>query len=70
MERTRVNSSSLASVGFDADSSTLQIEFKDGGIYDYFSVPPQHFAGVLSAGSAGRYFHDHIKDRYRFERVK
>jgi hypothetical protein len=70
MERTRVSSSNLASVGFDPDSSTLQIEFKDGGIYNYLSVPAQHFDGLLSAGSAGRYFHLHIKDRYRFERVR
>ena len=70
MERTSVSSSNLASVGFDADTGTLQIEFKDGGIYDYLSVPPQHFQRLLSTRSAGRYFHDHIKDRYGFERVR
>jgi hypothetical protein len=69
MERIQVASSNIASAGFDPDSSKLQIEFKDGAIYDYLSVPAQHFDGLLSANSPGRYFHLHIKDRYRFERV-
>jgi hypothetical protein len=48
----------------------LQIEFNNGSIYDYFRVPTQYFEGLLSASSAGRYFHMHVKGRYRFKRVR
>ena len=33
MERIPVESSNLASVGYDSDSLTLEIEFNSGGIY-------------------------------------
>lgn len=70
MKRTPVRSSNISSVGFDPDSLILQIEFNNGSIYDYFRVPTQHFEGLLSASSAGRYFHLHVKGRYRFKRVR
>ena len=39
MERQSVSSSNLASVGYDPNSETLEIEFKGGTIYRYFNVP-------------------------------
>jgi hypothetical protein len=69
MERRPVRSSSIAGVGFDAARSTLEIEFADGGVYQYFSVPEFHFDGLLAAGSVGHYFHLHIKGHYKYLRV-
>jgi hypothetical protein len=39
MNRQNVNSSNLASVGYDETSNTLEVEFNNGGIYQYFNVP-------------------------------
>ena len=39
MERERVTSSNIFSVGFDENSETLEIEFHDGSIYEYYGVP-------------------------------
>lgn len=39
MDRETVQSSNIASVGYDLSSSTLEIEFKSGGIYQYSGVP-------------------------------
>ena len=39
MERIAVESSNLASIGYDEASMVLEVEFKHGGIYQYFDVP-------------------------------
>ena len=39
MERQSVSSSNLRSIGYDHSSSTLEVEFNNGSIYQYFDVP-------------------------------
>jgi hypothetical protein len=39
MERKAVESSNLASVGYDEHEEILEIEFQHGGVYQYFDVP-------------------------------
>ncbi len=53
MEMINVSSSNVASVGYDEDSSTLQVEFINGGTYQYFDVPENIFSGLRDAGSVG-----------------
>ena len=45
MKRAPVDSSSIATVGYDPASRTLEIEFRDGDVYQYFNVP----AGISAA---------------------
>jgi len=66
MKRNPVTSSTLASVGYDAPSRTLEIEFRNGRVYQYFDVPQEVYEGLLSADSVGRYFIAQIRDRYRY----
>jgi len=61
MERMPVQSSNLASVGYDSASQILEIEFNHGGIYQYFNVPTHIHDGLMSAGSKGTYFDQNIK---------
>lgn len=61
MERIPVQSSNLASVGYNADSLTLEIEFYHGGIYQYYGVPQDIYDGLINAPSKGTYFHQNIK---------
>lgn len=61
MERTPVSSSNLRSVGYDAATRTLEIEFHNGGLYRYTGVPATVHAGLMSASSHGSYFDAHIK---------
>ena len=67
--RIPVSSSNLASVGYSAFSGTLEIEFRGGGVYQYFDVAASEYARLLTASSHGKYFHTHIKDRYSYKRV-
>jgi hypothetical protein len=61
MERQHVNSSNLKSVGYDPETKTLEIEFLNGGLYQYDNVPESIYNGLMSASSHGQYFYRHIK---------
>lgn len=69
MNRRPVSSSNLSSAGYDEASQTLEIEFNNGGIYQYFDVPRAVFDGLMSATSHGRFFHQHIRGVFRYARV-
>lgn len=70
MDRLPVDSTNLSSVGYDPQNKVLEIEFKNGNIYQYFSVPENINLGLISASSAGKYFNSNIKDIYRYTQVK
>lgn len=61
MDRTRVSSSNLASVGYDPNTRMLEIEFHSGGIYQYSNVPAYVYSSLMSASSHGSYFDAHVK---------
>jgi hypothetical protein len=61
MKRTNVESSNLASVGYDPSSMTLEIEFKKSGVYQYFEVPESVYEELMNANSHGEYFDANIK---------
>jgi len=61
MERTPVFSSNLVSVGYDGQTQTLEIEFKNGAVYQYSGVPLDEFNAFMNADSKGTYFHARIK---------
>jgi len=69
MNREPVESSNLNSVGYDPDTKTLEIEFHDGGIYQYFDIPANVYSGLISAPSKGKYHHKFIKSAYRYKKV-
>jgi hypothetical protein len=70
MNRTLVSSSNLASVGYDQERHVLEIEFNDGSIYQYFDVPEAEHRSLMSASSHGKYFHAHIRDSYRYDKIR
>ncbi len=70
MDKQRVNSSNVRSIGYEADSGTLEVEFNSGGLYQYFSVPETAYAALMNAASKGIYLNNHIKGRYRCKRVR
>ncbi len=69
MVMTSVNSTNISAVGYDGDSSTLQIEFNNGTTYQYFDVPEDVFTGLRDADSVGGYLADVIKGAYRYSKV-
>jgi len=70
MERTPVQSSDLASVGYDPQTATLEVEFLDSSIYQYFSVPESVYNGLMNASSKGSYLDQFVKKAgYQYRKV-
>jgi hypothetical protein len=69
MKRILVESSSLVSVRYDPEFSTLEVEFHHSGLYRYFAVPQLIFEKLMTAESKGAYLNDHIKSRFPFRRI-
>ncbi len=64
---TSVESTTLATVGYDPEIGLLRLEFRDhGGVYHYRGVPGEIFQGLLSADSKGAYFNRMIRGQYSF----
>ena len=64
MEREPVTSSNIASIGYEPDSETLEIEFKTSAIYQYFNVPLFVHERLMAANSVGIFFNAEIKNAY------
>ena len=62
MKRIPVKSSNLASVGYDERTMTLEVEFRDGSIYEYSRVLKSVYLELMKADSKGKYFKKNVRD--------
>lgn len=69
MERELVASSNLASAGYDETSQTLEVEFTNGAIYQYYNVSSAVYQEFLAASSKGGFLNTYIKNAYPFSRI-
>jgi KTSC domain len=69
MKRQFVDSEAFRAVGYDDSTETLEIEFHDDDVYQYFSVPPVVYRDLLQAPSSGQYFAYFVKNTYQFSKV-
>ena len=68
MERVLVDSSCIASIGYDPRASELDLEFRVSmEIYRYFEVPAEEHTAFMSAESKGTYLNEVFKSKgYRY----
>lgn len=69
VDRIPVSSTNLRSVGYDPEELLLEVEFLDGAVYQYFSVPTAVYQDLMAAGSKGSFFAEHVRNRYRYRRL-
>lgn len=69
MQRKRVNSSRLRSVGYDERSETLEVELSNGYVYQYGKVSPEVYRRFMAAPNPTTYFDDKIAEEYSSRRV-
>jgi hypothetical protein len=69
VERSPVDSRAIVSAGYDAEQRTLELEWKNGRVYQYLEVPQGTFDWLLRAKSKGAYFSRMIDQRYAFREV-
>ena len=69
MERKRVNSSRLRSVGYDERSRVLEIEMSNGQVFQYSGVYPEVYRRLMAAPNPTSFFDDKIAEEYTAKRV-
>ena len=69
MNRQSVDSSNLASIGYDEENEILEIEFNHGGIYQYSDVPKDEYESLMNADSLGSYFYHNIRGEYDYVKL-
>ena len=62
-------SSNVRSIRYDPDTSTLQVGFLSGGVYEYYDVPTRVAEDFERADSKGTFLAAYIKGHYRYSRV-
>ena len=69
INRVPVKSSTIASLGYDAQSETLDLEFKKSGeVYRYLGVTPAEYQELMNASSLGTYVNRSFKPKgHKFE---
>lgn len=70
MERKKVGSSSIRSVGYDERNRLLEVEFSDGRITQYSGVSAEVHRRLMSAPSMVSYFRDNVEESFTAKRVK
>lgn len=53
---------------YDPAEARLDIEFVSGETYSYFDVPEAVVSGLRGAFSKGRFFQNHIRDKFAYRR--
>ncbi|MES2325777.1 MAG: KTSC domain-containing protein [Pseudomonadota bacterium] len=64
----QVESEAIDEISYDAETSRMFVRFIEGDWYTYFAVPAGTYEEFVAAASHGRFFHDHIRDRFPFRR--
>ena len=69
MDRKRVNSSRLRSVGYDEKNQVLEIEMLNGQVWQYSKVSPEVHRRFMAAPNPTSFFDDKIAEEYSSRRV-
>lgn len=69
MNRQPVSSSNVMSIGYDEATMTLEVEFQNGTVYQYYDVPEVIYQQLLLAPSAGRFLNENVKGVFRYSRM-
>lgn len=59
----------IRSIGYDQNTSTLQIEFNSDAIWRYYDFNESEWLQFQNAESYGKYFNANIRDRYQGSKI-
>ena len=70
MDRKKVSSSSIRSIGYDERNRVLEVEFNDGRINQYSGVSAEVHRRLVSAPSIVSYFRDNVEESFTAKRLR
>lgn len=69
MIRKPVISSNIFAIGYDTQTSILEIEFNNSRIYHYFAVSAQNHKQLMNASSHGKYLKQFIEPFHSYKKI-
>jgi hypothetical protein len=69
MNREPVASTNIVAIGYDEQAQTLEVEFMNGAVYQYYNVTQALFEQLMQAPSKGQFLAYQIKNAYPYSRV-
>ena len=48
----------------------MEVEFENGSVYQYLSVPADVYDRFLQASSKGEFLNTNVKSRFRFRQIR
>jgi hypothetical protein len=70
MPRETVMSSAIEAVEYEPVGQQLEIELTNGHVYRYLDVPRSTYEAFMAAESKGRFYNDHIRDVFLYDRLR
>ena len=66
----KVSSSTIEAVGYDGETKTMTVHFKNGGKYKYHDVPEAAYNELLAADSVGKHLHKHVRGKFAYSKIE
>ena len=70
MQWVPLESKMLSAVSYSEAWQQLYLRFRSGDVYCFRGVVPERYREFLAAGSKGRYFLEHIRNCYPYQRIR
>ena len=70
MQTVSLNSTTLKTAAYRNYSQVLELEFCSGALYHYLGVCQSIYEQLLEAESKGRYYNQHIRNRFTFTKIR
>ena len=70
MERKKVSSSHVRSIGYDAREQILEIEFFSGSVIQYSRASSEIYRRLMASTTMKSYIEDNIQDNYTEKRIR
>lgn len=64
IEMVPVSSSMITAIGYDPETETMRVQFRNGAVYELAQVPAAEYDVLSSSASIGKTYNEFFKDRY------
>lgn len=64
-----VESSNIAAIAYVKEEEEMLVQFNNSRVYSYSDVTVEVFESFKAADSKGKYFNEHIKGVYDYQRI-
>lgn len=64
VEMHGVQSSMITALGYDQDTQSMRVQFRNGAVYELADVPQAEYEMLDASASIGSTYNEFFKDRY------